>query len=181
MLSIVIPVKNPCKGDLEAFIEKNKAYFARYPTIVIDSGGGEPLRPYSTGYFKQDLTLCEARKLGYSFVSTEFTMNLDCDVLIPDHYIEEALLLLETNWKVACVSIFYKDVEHNHATLEYGVSIWRTVTLKDLYDYNPMHARSFCECSWLWLKVLRAGLKIETLPVRAIHIKQRAQKVELLA
>jgi len=187
MLSIVIPVRNPNPRILDTFIEKNKSYLALNNTIVIDSGGGEILEPHVAKYIKKDIGLWDARRLGYSFVSTEFVMNLDCDVIIPDYYIHDALELFRHNAKLGCVSIFYEDVTHNAGILEFGISIWRTDILKKLYDYGPQPSEMrqiikvsdnvfthvkypFCECSYMWQKVGMAGYKIETLPVRAIHL-----------
>jgi hypothetical protein len=190
-LTIVIPVKTKKAERLAVFSEKNKEYFTRYTVIVIDSGGGECLESHMSKYVKQDMRLWDARRLGYSFVSTEFIMNLDCDVLVPEHYIEDALALFRDNTMLGCVSIFYEDITQHAGILEYGVSIWKTDVLKKLYDYDPAEIDKqiikvserifttttdpFCECSYMWRQVRSAGYKMDTLPIRAVHLSAHAK------
>lgn len=181
-LTIVIPVKNP--PDLEGFIQANLELLKENNIIVIDSGGGEPLKSYCKKYIKQDLQMWEARKLGYTEVETTFTLNLDCDVIVSLAYIKNALQLLRDN-KAEAVSIHFAPVKTGH--LEFGASIWNTEVLRKLYDYPPKPVEKlikvgkqewvtafqhgFCECSYMWRKLLSSGGRLETLSYRAIHLK----------
>jgi glycosyltransferase involved in cell wall biosynthesis len=183
-LSIVIPVKNP--PDIEQFIEQNKILFMNTELIVIDSGGGELLKPLAETYIKQDLKFWEARKLGYSFAKTPYILNLDADVIVPDYYIQETINVLET--KADAVSIFYEYVGHCQGALEFGVSVWKTEVLRRLYDFSldkVMDGKivkvgsmaystlnhGWCECTYMWRKLKLFGGRLETLPYRAKHLK----------
>lgn len=185
MLSIVIPVKE--QKDLKIFLEKNLLYFFKYETIVVDSGGGEILKPFVSKYLQKETSLWEARRIGYKLTKTQFVMNLDSDVIIPFSYIEDALKLFFSEPKLACVSLFFQDVTRNAGSLEFGISIWRTSILRKLYDYNPQFIKKeiikvsenvytytqfpYCECLYMWRKILLSGYKIETLSYRATHLK----------
>jgi glycosyltransferase involved in cell wall biosynthesis len=180
-LAIVIPVKDP--PDIDRFIEVNKRFFAKYYVIVIDSGGGEKLEQYADHYVKRNLSLWEARKLGYSYVATEFILNLDVDVEIPSLYPELTDFMREN--EIDAMSIFYEDVNHCQGALEFGISLWRTSVLRSLYDFSSetaispiqkvgtMHYASlnngWCECTYMWRKLKLSGRKLETVSVRAVH------------
>jgi uncharacterized protein (DUF2237 family) len=184
MLTIVTPVKNPV--DINSFICGNQKFFTVFPLIVVDSGGGEPLKEFAKKYMKADVPFWEARKLGYTFVETPYTLNLDADVILPDGYIQEAVKLLGE--KADAVSIFYEDVGHCQGALEFGVSIWKTKLLRYLYDftmdkvadgrivkvgsiaYSTLN-NGWCECTYMWRKLKDAGGKLETLPYRAKHLQ----------
>jgi glycosyltransferase involved in cell wall biosynthesis len=183
-LSIVIPVKNP--PSLEAFIEGNAGLFSKSPLIVIDSGGGEALEKHAEIYVKKDLNFWEARKLGYTHIRTPYVLNLDADVIVPDGYIAEALNLLET--KAEAVSIFYEDVAHCQGALEFGVSVWKTEVLRQLYDFSMDKVmdgkivkvglmaystlnHGWCECTYMFRKLKQNGYRLETLPFRAKHLR----------
>jgi len=184
-LTIVIPVKNPSCLDL--FMEKNAKIFSQYPLVVIDSGGGEKLKEIATVYISKDLSLWEARKLGYEQVKTPYLLNLDVDVVPPEGYIESALAL-----DADAITIFYEDVNHCQGALEYGVSIWKTEVLRSLYDYSTnrtfgdivkvgsMHYSSlnngWCECTYMWRRLKDNGYKLETLPMRAQHLKSKVNE-----
>jgi glycosyltransferase involved in cell wall biosynthesis len=166
-LTIIIVVKNPLW--LDEFIKGNKKYLTTIPVIVIDSGGGEKLKEYCKHYIQKDVSLWEARKIGYEFADTEFIMNLDGDVIIPDGYIDEALFQLGRCNKIGAVSIFYDKINSNRGVLEYGCSIWRRQLAKQLYDYNG--SNGICECLYMWDKLQRAGWLIETTYMRAKHLR----------
>jgi glycosyltransferase involved in cell wall biosynthesis len=185
MLSIVIPVKNP--PNITAFIESNRPTLSKSEVIVIDSGSGEALQKLAKIYIREDLKFWKARKLGYAHVSTPHVLNLDCDVVVPEGYVEDALVLLQQN-KAEAVSIFYEDVNHCQGALEFGVSIWKTEVLRKLYDFSMdkvMDGRivkvgsmaystlnnGWCECTYMWRKLKNAGGRLETLPYRAKHLK----------
>jgi len=186
MISIVIPVKNPvCLRD---FVQENLWAFKEYPLIVIDSGGGELLQSFAQTYIKKDLKFWEARKLGYQYVKTKYILNLDSDVIIPKGYLKEAIKLLERN--IDAVSIFYEDVGHCQGALEFGISIWKTDVLKKLYDFSMEKVQDgkivkvgsmaystlnngWCECTYMWRKLKFYHGRLETLPFRAKHLKER--------
>lgn len=171
MLTIVIPVKEQL-GIASEFLEGNKEIFVKYPTIVVDSGGGESLKTYCGTYLKKHIPFWEARKLGYSIVKTPFTLNLDADIIIPKGYIEKALEILQQP-KIGAVSTFFEDngigLRPHWGTLQYGISLWRTELLQSLYDYQKPN--DFCECLYMWRKLEKSGFRLETIPMRAKHLK----------
>jgi len=185
MLTVVTPVKNPL--NLKAFIDGNSKLLSKYPLIVIDSGGGEPLKPIAKIYIARKMPFWEARKLGYTYVQTPYTLNLDTDVILPNNYVEDALSLLEKA-KADAVSIFYEDVAHCQGALEFGASMWKSEILKKLYDFSMNIVsdgkivkvgsmtyaalnNGWCECTYMWRKLKNAGGRLETLPYRAKHLK----------
>jgi len=188
-LTIVIPIKNP--PNLDLFIEENRALLqSRAHKIVIDSGGGNRFQnAHDLGFLPllyegRDVSLWEARKFGYEYAVTPFTLNLDCDVVLPLQYVEDALVLLRSS-EVAAVAIHFDPVKTGH--LEFGTSLWKTTILKKLYDYPPAPVEKlikvgkqewvtafqcgFCECSYMWSKLLNSGGKLESLLYRAKHLK----------
>lgn len=187
MLTIVIPVKNP--KFLDEFVEQNRKILEKYPVVVIDAGGGERLIRIADVYVRINVpsSLWDARKLGYEAVDTPFVLNLDSDVVLPTAYIPTALKILQTE-KVGAVTMFFKDWITRHiGVLSYGVSIWRTELLKKLYDYNPASLSKtviklspshfvhvgfpYCECLYMWEKLLKSGYELETVCMRAKHLR----------
>lgn len=184
-LSIVIPVKNP--PNIKEFIKKNKLFFKKYKLIVIDSGGGEELKKYADKYLFRNISLTEARKLGYSKVKTKYTMNLDVDVIIPEGYIEHAIEILKED--ADAISIFYEDVGHCNGALEFGCSIWKTNVVRELYDfsfklvsngkiykvgpniYSTLN-NGWCECMYMWRKLKENGYTLTTCNFRAEHLNK---------
>jgi hypothetical protein len=187
-LTIVIPIKNP--PNLELFINENSDLLkSTAHKIIIDSGGGEAFRKardlgfLPLLYEARDLPFWEARKFGYGYAVTPFTLNLDCDVVPPIAYIEDALALLME--KADAVSIHFEPIHTGH--LEFGVSMWKTSVLIKLYDYPPRPVEKlikvgkqewvaafqcgFCECSYMWSRLLNSGGRLETLPYKAKHLK----------
>lgn len=179
-LSIVLPVKNP--PNIQLFTELMKPLFEFYPLIVVDSGGGEPLAPYCKFYVQQNCQLWEARQMGYGLAETPFILNLDVDTTLPSKYVEEALNLLK-NDKAEAVAIDYENPQGHYA---FGTSLWKADWLMKLYDYPPKPVEKlvkvgkqewvtafqcgFCECTYMWAKLLRCGGRLETLPYRAKHL-----------
>lgn len=164
-------------------MDNNAELFSKFPLIVIDSGGGEILKQIAEIYIARKLSFWEARKIGYKEVKTDFTLNLDCDVVVPEGYVQDALKLLEY---ADAVSIFYQDVAHCQGALEFGVSMWKTNVLRKLYDFSMSQVsdgivkvgsmayatlnHGWCECTYMWRKLKNKG-KLETLPYRAQHLK----------
>lgn len=114
-----------------------------------------------------------------------FHFKLDRDVAPPMAYIQEALTLLRED-KADAVSIHFDPIYTGH--LEFGVSMWKTEILKKLYDfsyglvsdgkivkvgsqaYSTLN-NGWCECSYMWRKLRASGGRLETLPIRAKHLK----------
>ena len=194
MLTIITPIKCRHETILNEFLKANIPIFKSNHFIVIDSGGGEIFNKIADLYIAGKMTLWQARKFGYALVHTKYVMNLDCDVVVPDGYIKKALTMLEADEKLVAVSIFYDDVTHNGGILEYGISIWRTDFLRENYDYDPAQIKSevvkisddnyilagypYCECMHMWRKVKQKGMKIETLPIRALHLRSDESRYE---
>lgn len=147
MLTIVVPVR--WLGEISEEWHKQ----IKYPLIIIE---------------ELNLPLSMARKLGIFKVKTKYILNLDSDTVLPEGYIERALKILEENEDVAVIAIDYQ-YPHCQGHLAFGTSIWRTDFLKECYDWTEGTRK--CECSYMWIKVRRKGLRIETLPMRAIHLK----------
>lgn len=186
-ITIIIPVKNPI--DLDTFLAKNGELLKEMETIVIDSGGGEKLREIASIYQKKRCSIWQARRAGLKLASEEFVLNLDSDVIIPKKYIEKALSIFAKKPKVGAVSIFFGNIA-NQGALEFGISIWRKEVMKELYDYNPREMTNlpiikvkprfyvqaefpYCECTYMWRRLIESGYKLETLNLRAKHLKVR--------
>lgn len=182
-LTIVIPVKNP--PDLERFIRENFRILSASWKIVIDSGGGEGLSKLpNILWIQRQVPMWEARKIGYEEVKTPFTLNLDADTILPDGYVKDALVLLREN-SCDAVAIDYQPPQGHYA---FGTSIWRTELLKKLYDYPPKAVEKlikvgkqewitafqngFCECIYMWAKLIRSGGLLESVEHKAIHVKR---------
>jgi hypothetical protein len=181
-LTIVIPVKDP--PDLERFTKENFQVLNASQKVVIDSGGGEQLRTLPNMLLLQiQVPMWEARKIGYGKVKTAFALNLDADTVLPEGYVQDALNLLREN-SCDAVAIDYQPLQGHYA---FGTSIWRTALLKELYDYPPRAVENlikvgeqewitafqngFCECTYMWARLLRSGGKLETLGYKATHLK----------
>jgi len=169
-ITIVLPVFE--EPDIVAkFIDGNKEILEKYPVIVIDRKGGEALREYASFYRK---TCCPAigwplgrsRRFLIGRVQTEFTLNLDVDVLLPKHFVKESLKKFEDP-KVAVVAL---DYENPQGHLAFGPSIWRTEILQKLYDWGLWKTKK-CECIYMWGKVRESKYKVETLGTIAKHLK----------
>jgi glycosyltransferase involved in cell wall biosynthesis len=188
-LTIIIPIKNP--PNLDLFIAQNKLLLqSEAHKIIVDSGGGSKFQnARDLGflpllYVSRNLSLWEARKFGYEHTVTLFILNLDCDVVLPFEYVQEAILNLQ-NDKADAIAIQFDPVKTGH--LEFGTSIWKTPLLKKLYDYPPKPVEKlikvgkqewvtafqcgFCECTYMWSKLIASGGRLETLPYRAKHLK----------
>jgi len=166
-VAIVIPVKNP--RWLDEFIEQNKEILTKYPVIVIDSGGGEKLKEFARVYIEKDVHLWDARKIGYSYASEPYILNLDADIVLPKNYIERAIRILEGMEIMGAVSVFFETINRNRGMLEYGCSVWKTEILKQLYDWK---GQGPCECFYMWDKLQQEGLLIGTLCFRAKHLRR---------
>ena len=180
-LTIVTPVKNP--RNLDLFIKHMNWLLKDNPLVVVDSGGGEPLKEYAWKYILKDCNIWEARKLGYKEVETSLTLNLDSDTVLPFEYVKDAVNLLESNQATA-VAIDYEKPQGHYA---FGTSFWKAHILRKIYDYPPKPVEKlikvgeqewvtafqcgFCECSYMWSRLLSSGGRLETLPMRAIHLK----------
>lgn len=177
-------MKNP--PDLERFIRGNSSILDASWKVVVDSGGGQRLgRLLKTLWIQRQVPMWEARKLGYREVELPFTLNLDADTVLPDGYVQECLSTLQDN-QCDAVAIDYDPPQGHYA---FGTSVWRTDLLKKLYNYPPKAVEKlikvgqgewvtafqngFCECTYMWARLLGSGGKLETLNHRAIHLKER--------
>jgi len=180
-LTIVISTKN--EKHLDMFIEQNFELLKDNILIVIDSGGGEKLRPYCSLYLNERLSFWEARKLAYKHVTTKFVLNLDSDNVPPLDYVRQAMDLLRHD-KAEAVAIDYEKPLGHPA---FGTSLWKIECLRQLYDFPPQNTdvavkvgfqtwlitseNENCECTYMWRKLKLSGGRLETLPFRAKHLK----------
>lgn len=70
------------------FVNSNKEILKKHPLIVIDRKGGDILKEYASFYRKTSCPtigwpLERSRRFLIRRVQTEFTLNLDVDVLLP--------------------------------------------------------------------------------------------------
>jgi len=182
-LTIVIPVKDP--PDLQCFVRENLGVLSASKKVVVDSGRGEQLgRLSNTLLFQKQVPMWEARRIGYEEVRTPFTLNLDADTILPNGYVLDSLNVLRKNSSDA-VAIDYDPPQGHYA---FGTSIWRTELLKKLYDYPPKAVaklikvgeqewitafqNGFCECTYMWTRLIRSGGRLETLGYKATHLKK---------
>jgi len=182
-LTIVIPVKDP--PDLQRFVRENLEVLNASKKVVIDSGRGEQLgRLQNTLLFQKQVPMWEARRIGYEEVKTPLTLNLDADTILPNGYVLDSLNVLRNN-SCDAVAIDYDPPQGHYA---FGASIWRTELLKKLYDYPPKAVEKlikvgeqewitafqngFCECTYMWARLIRSGGRLETLGYRATHLKR---------
>jgi len=179
----VIPVKTP--PNLDEFIKGNLSTLSVAWKVIVDSGGGEPLGHLpNTCLLQREASMWEARRLGYEKVKTPFTLNLDADTILPDGYVQESLNILKER-SCDAVAIDYDPPQGHYA---FGTSIWRTELLKELYDYPPKAVEKlikvgehewvtafqngFCECTYMWARLVRSGGRLETSGYRATHLKK---------
>lgn len=182
MITILIPC---CEEDqlVEWSIRANYEILVKYPLIIVDKNGGDKFLLLNQQgnldiqYFAQDTSFWFARRFGLEFVKTKYVLCLDVDTVLPPHYIEDALSILESRPEVVCVAIDYAHPNHqNH--LAFGTSIWRTELLKELYDWRLTADQQFgiCECKYMWQKVEKKKMIVETLSVEAKHLKEFIMK-----
>jgi hypothetical protein len=181
-LTVVMPVRAP--PDLDGFIKGNLSILSVTRKVVVDSGGGESLGQLpNTLWLQRQVPMWEARRIGYEEVRTPFTLNLDADTILPNGYVLDSLNVLRKN-SCDAVAIDYDPPQGHYA---FGTSIWRTELLKKLYDYPPKTVEKlikvgeqewitafqngFCECTYMWARLIRSGGRLETLGYKATHLK----------
>lgn len=173
-----------CEEDdmVEKSMQDNYDILLKYPIVIVDKKGGdkfiqfEQQGNYDIQYFDQDTSFWFARRFGLEFVKTEYVLCLDVDTVLPKGYVEQAIWTLELDPKVAVVALNYSaPTKQDH--LAFGTSIWRTDLLKELYDWRLIEQPYFfCECKHMWNKVAKKGLKVETLPMEATHLKDITER-----
>lgn len=169
-VTIVLPVFEEPE-IVEKFLNCNKEILQQHSVFVIDLKGGAKLNGKATFYKK---TICptigwplgSSRRFLIRRVQTEFTFNLDVDVLLPANFVEESLKKFEDP-KVVAVALNY---ERPQSHLAFGPSIWRTKILQKMYDWEHLKTDD-CECVYMWNKLRKAGYKLETLNMHAKHLK----------
>lgn len=168
-ITIILPVFE--EPEIVAkFITHNKKLLKKYPVIVINKKGGDILKEYASFYRKTNCPMIgwpldRSRKFLIQRVQTQFTLILDVDVLLPTNFVKEALKKFNKP-KVAVVALNYEKPQGH---LAFGPSIWRTKILQKLYDWKFW--KQPCECMYMWNKVNRENHKIETLNMKAKHLK----------
>lgn len=168
-LSIVIPCYELKQHTVAISILANGKLFSKYPVIVVNKGGGNLFKKFAKQFLDQDTDFWVARKFGLKYVRTKYVLCLDVDTILPDNYVEQAIDLLEKDQKIGAIALNYDPLIQDH--LAFGTSIWRTKELKKLYDWKLTSMPSeICECKYMWNKLTEVGLKVETLPMNAMHI-----------
>ena len=168
-ITILIPVFE--EPEIVAkFVDENKSILKRYPVFVLNKKGGAILKEYTSFYKKSSCPtigwpLGSSRKFLIRRVQTEFSLNLDVDTILPPDFVNEALKKLNDP-KVGAIAL---DYENPQGHLAFGPSLWRTKVLQKLYDYTFWKPK--CECIYMWNKLHRANLKVETLNKKAKHLK----------
>lgn len=176
-LTILIPCFESQK-IVECSINGNEEILTKYPLIIIDKEGGEAFVQFeqqgntNIQYFDQNTSWWFARRFGLEFVKTKYVLNLDVDTVLPEGYVEKAIEILETRPEVGAVALNYA-APHIQSHLAFGTSVWRTEQLKELYDWRlaPDQSANKCECEYMWGKLAKKNLKVETLPMEAVHLK----------
>jgi len=134
----------------EHFLDDKLANFSDYPIVI-----------------SRTIGLGKARRECIDKVSTEYVLVLDLDNVLPDQYIEDAIMIMKADTKIAVIALDYEECIGHYG---FGTSLWKGEMLKKLYDYQD-YKGELCECCYLYRKVLQNKYKIETLPYRAIHNK----------
>jgi cellulose synthase/poly-beta-1,6-N-acetylglucosamine synthase-like glycosyltransferase len=165
LLTITIPIKEK-KEILVKFIEHHRELFKKYPIRIIATSD---TILFVNNVEISDMKFWEARRKMIDLTSTKYILVLDSDTLLPYGYVDEALQILEKNDKVGVVALDYETLQGH---LAFGTSIWRTDLLKKYYDWNPS---GICECLYMWSKIRHFGYQIETLPMRAKHLKDQRE------
>jgi hypothetical protein len=168
MLTIVIPCSEN-ENLVKFIIQENKEIFSKYQLIIVNKMGGEPFQQFKPLFFNQDSSFWFARRFGYEFVKTKYTLNLDVDTILPQGYVEEGIKMLESNEEISVVAIDYEE-PNNQGHLAFGTSIWRTEELRHLYDWRLAQDQSgkICECLYMWNKISN---RVGTLSMKAKHVK----------
>ncbi len=169
-LTITIPVfEDPAL--VATMIKENSAIFSKYPLVIVNKSGGDQFRTIQLGikFFDRDSTWWDARKFALDYVQTKYVLCLDLDTVLTPQYIERAIAILESRPDVACVAINYAD-PHKQDHIAFGTSIWRLDVIKRLYDWDACSGKA-CECKYMWSKVEAEGMKVETLPIEAKHMR----------
>lgn len=168
-LTIVLPIYEKDIEIVKKCIDYYGEFFIDSNLIVLDSGGGSLLKEISSYYeFNESLTLEAARKKGILMANTEFTLCLDVDTFLPKGYTEQAIKILSEKSDVAVVALEYEKIQGH---LAFGTSVWKTKHLRALYNWK-FKVHYFCECFYMWSRVREAKLRIETIPMRAVHLKK---------
>lgn len=176
-ITVVIPCLETI-GIVIKSIDGNSEIFSKYPIIVVNKNGGENYKLFASLFFNQYTSFWFARRFGLEFVKTKYVLNLDVDTVLPSQYIEKAIEILETHPEVGAVALSYAD-PYKQKHLAFGTSIWRTEQLKELYNWRLAADQKFnvCECEYMWNKLEKKGMKVETLPLEATHLKEHSPRV----
>src|SRR5208337_2476383 len=170
-LTILIPCFESPRV-VEFSISNNEKLFSSYPVLVVNKKGGDLFKMFALIVFDQKTSWWFARRFGLEFVKTKYVLNLDVDTTLPEGYVEKAIEILEAHPDIGAVALDYNPPQGH---LAFGTSVWRTEQLKELYDWRLTEEQQgkICECKYMWDKVAKKGLKVETLPMKAIHHNQK--------
>jgi glycosyltransferase involved in cell wall biosynthesis len=170
-LTILIPCLET-QRVVERSIQENEKLLSSYPIIVINKYGGDFFKRFNPILFNQNTSWWFARRFGLEFVKTKYVLNLDVDTVLPERYVEQAIAILETRQEVGVVALNYAP-PHQQDHLAFGTSIWRTEQFKELYDWRLTAGQwdNKCECKYMWGKLAKKGMRVETLPMEAKHLK----------
>ena len=181
-LTVVIPTKNG--KYLKEFIKEMEWLLNSVTVIVIDSGGGELFKKFADVYIQKDVSMREARMIGYKNVKTDLILNLDDDTIIPIEFIINGIKMFIDN-NVGAVTIDYEKSQGHYI---FGASIWNTEVLLELYNFPEiitklvevepqkwltMSNRPYCECLFMWSKLRLANKKLVPLSYKAKHLRSK--------
>jgi cellulose synthase/poly-beta-1,6-N-acetylglucosamine synthase-like glycosyltransferase len=177
-VTIVLPVSEETEV-VDKFVNSNKEILKKHSLLVVDKKGGDILKGHATFYRKTSCPtigwpLGSSRRFLIRRVQTEFTLNMDVDVMLPTNFIQESLKKFKDP-QVAAVAL---DYEKPQGHLAFGPSIWRTKLLQKLYDWEYLKTGK-CECLYMWAKLRKAEYKLETLDMSAKHIKSWGDSITL--
>lgn len=170
-LTIITPMLED-EETVTKWFEGNRLIFEKYPLFIYDSNLNAEATDKATLYIHSIRKFWEARRILLDHVETPFVLNLDADAILPVNFIDRALDSLREE-KVGAVALDY-EVLTGH--LGFGSSLWKTELLKELYTWSGPSSRGRCECIYMWSKLIHAGFRVETLNMRAIHIKERRKE-----
>jgi hypothetical protein len=162
-LTIITPMLEE-ETMVKKWLEGNRVLFGTYPLWIYDSGMSKLIETEASRVLTGKVDFWVARRILINEVKTSFLLNLDADTLLPIDYVQEALVLLKDP-KIAVIAIDYEELMGH---LSFGTSVWKTKVLQELYNWPG--SKVTCECIYMWGRIHKAGLKMETLNMRAKHL-----------
>jgi hypothetical protein len=146
----------------------------------------------------RSVPMADARKKTIDQAAMPFSLVLDADTILPAGFLSQAHEKLQEG-AVTCTLRYAPDVQGHPP---FGASLWRTNTLKRLYDYHiyvksyrPVYSHTFdgkgndryensnpmkCECLYMYSKLEPEELYVFS-DLAAVHLKGARQKSFLYA